>query len=44
LGKKRKKITGGRKAGRSSKTEPPPPLTQGLDPPLGIIQSGKKKL
>ena len=33
LGKK-EEMTEGRKASRASKTPPPPPLAQGLDPPL----------
>jgi len=31
---KKEEMTEGRKASRASKTPPPPPLAQGLDPPL----------
>jgi len=35
---KKEEITEGRKAGRASKTKPPPPpLAQGLDLPLSMI-------
>ena len=33
---KKEEITEGRKAGRASKTQPDPPLAQGLEPPPDV--------